>query len=123
METELKLYVNSTTEGDANRLAAELSKVVADISGVTDVRRERAPDSETMDLGATIGLIVTSTAAASLAHGLADWLRARRNARITVERRENGAYVVVAENVDGRDATTIIETIKRKEDEAHPRSQ
>lgn len=67
----------------ANKYAAELGEILADTSRDVRVERKRE-DPDAQDLGGTLVLILGTGAAIALAKGLADWLRKRNDATVTV---------------------------------------
>ena len=96
----------STAEG--NRFAGSLADALRDVDPeiVVDRRRERA---DTQDFGATLAVVLATTAATALAKGIAAWLA--RNSGAHVEIRRQGKVVLVASHLDSKDAARITEAL------------
>ena len=101
-ETFTIRFVDVTPE-DANKYASELRREIEEIS--PDVRVEiRKEDKAAQDFGATLVLVLGTGAAIAVAQGIADWLRKRTSACITVTRAGTQA---VASGVSSKDAVRI----------------
>ncbi len=70
---------------DANRLAEDLSEALHDELPSTGVTRVR-DDPLSQDFGATLAIVLGSTAVTALAKGVAAWLARRQDARIKLSR-------------------------------------
>jgi len=70
---------------DASILAAELKRFLQNSSESIHVEQRRE-DPHTMDLGATLTIILSSGAVVAFAEGLASWLRQRSKASIEIRK-------------------------------------
>jgi hypothetical protein len=96
----------------AGRYAQALADSLREASGVINIERRKL-DSETMDLGTVLIAVASSGSAVTLAHGLAGWLRARKGAKITIERNaKSGNLKVEVANIDAESAVRITEIVQ-----------
>ena len=101
----LTLSFDNADLGEANRFAAELGELLRDADAPIAVREARA-DPNAMDFGATLVIVLGTPAVIALAKGIADWLRMRPNARVTLKDKDGS---VVASGLTSADARAIIE--------------
>jgi len=66
-----------------------------------------------MDLGAIVTVIATSGATLAIARGIAAWLRARKQASITIERDDKtGSIKAVVAGIDPEAAVRIADVVR-----------
>jgi hypothetical protein len=82
--TTWTIRVEDADAAASARAAGALADRLREILGVESAERSKARD-DTMDLGTIITVIASSTAAAAIAAGLADWLRARRGGTLDID--------------------------------------
>jgi hypothetical protein len=99
----------STAEG--NQLAVDLRDCLRDINGNVQVERLR-DNPDTMDFGATLGLILGSAAVIAVAKGIAAWLA--RNSGVRLEIRQSDGSVAILTNLDSRDVFRIAQAISHR---------
>lgn len=76
----------------ANDLAGDLVESLAEDAPTLSVTRLRE-DSRTQDFGATIAIILGSTAVTALAKGIANWLARRQDAHLRLRRTASNGQV------------------------------
>jgi hypothetical protein len=76
----------------ANDLAGDLAESLAEDAPTLSVTQLRE-DSRTQDFGATIAIILGSTAVTALAKGVAKWLARRQDARLRLRRTASNGQV------------------------------
>lgn len=96
---------DGATLADANQYAQELEHIARKLDDEVQVRREK-PSPTTMDLGSVLTIVISSGAALALARGLADWMRLRRTAKITI-RNQHGE--IIAAGLSSSDAALLAE--------------
>jgi len=108
-------YIIKFEGGDlaqANSYAAELRdallEAAADKQADIDVSVSKG-DATTMDFGATLIIILGTPAVVAVAKGVADWLKKRNTASITIETSDGK---LVAKNISARDAAILAEKFK-----------
>lgn len=94
----------------ANRWTSELAAELERVDPSVQTERGKT-DPQTMDLGAVIGVVVSSGAALAVARGIGQWLERRQGASITISR--DGA--VVAKGITSKDAVRLMELAKGSE--------
>ena len=83
-------------------------KCLRDIGPEIRVERQRER-SDTQDFGASLALILGTTAVTSVAKGLAAWLARNSGARIEIRRK--GGLVLRASHLDGQDISQIVKAL------------
>jgi hypothetical protein len=108
MESRFEIAVKGATPAESQRLAQELaaSLKLTDPSVNVDRKKESA---DTLDLGATIAVIVGSAAATAVANGIRAWLAKRQDAEISISK--DGQ--VKAKGITSADALRLAEIISR----------
>lgn len=76
----------------ANELAGDLAESLTEDSPTLSVTRHRE-DSRTQDFGATLVIVLGSTAVTALAKGIAKWLARRQDARLHLKRTADNGQV------------------------------
>ena len=103
METyKIQIVVDGGSEATSGRYASELMSTIQSVDASVKAERKRS-DPNTMDVGTIIQVVIASQAVALLAAGVADWLRLRSTAKITITK--DG---LVAENVTADQVVKII---------------
>lgn len=94
------------TAAEANRLGNTLADALlrSDPNIIVDRQRE---SGETQDFGATIGVILGTAAATTVARGIAAWLA--RNSGAKIEIRRGGKVVLTATHITSKDIPRIAE--------------
>jgi hypothetical protein len=96
---------------EANRQANSLSEALLDAgSGLSVEHRRDRPD--TQDFGATLALILGTTAVSAVAKGIATWLA--RNSGAKIEIRRDDRVILTATHVDSRDVPRITEALMQR---------
>jgi hypothetical protein len=107
-----RIHIAADDELSAQRATGNLADDLRELSGVLGVEREKK-DASTMDLGAIVTIIATSSATLAIAQGIADWLRRTRGVHLTIERDEKSGSVKAAiANVDQATSLRILEIIR-----------
>lgn len=96
------LIIEGLSEGETSLFAAEVEALALATRGVTSVERAKTSQG-TMDLGATV-IVALGGAGLALAKGIADWLRRRNTAKITVKS-TSGHFI--AEGLTSADALKL----------------
>jgi hypothetical protein len=104
-KAQYRFIVASPDQAGAGRGAEALADALREADGVLGAERTKA-DAGTMDLGAIVTVLATSGATLAIAQGIAGWLRARRQASITIER--DGRTGSIKAKVEGIDATVAL---------------
>ena len=84
-ESDVLISFPETDSASANELAAELAESLVEDTPSLSVTRFRE-DPLTQDFGATLVIILGSTAVTALAKGVAKWLARRQDARLHLKR-------------------------------------
>jgi hypothetical protein len=98
------------TDDRAGSFASDLRRELLDAAPGITVAHRRA-NSETMDFGATLGLVIGTSAATSVAHGIATWLRRNSGVSLSIE---TPSGTVVADNLNSANAQGIAEAVFSK---------
>jgi len=111
---EFMIRFDGLSSAEASVEAQRLQEMLTDGSPDIDVklRRERA---ESMDMGATLVLVLGTPAIIMLAKGLAAWLgqRGKRSGSLVVERvRADGSIERFSFDGDSADAATVAEALR-----------
>lgn len=109
-------YFSIRVEAEDARSAEQGARSLADelrqLPGVVESDR-RKDDQSTMDLGAILTVIAMSPAVAAIARGIVDWLRRRRETRLTIEKDPRSDSIkLVIEKIDPTIALRIAELIR-----------
>ena len=102
---ELTLAFEGASLAETNRFAAELAERLRDADSPIGVREARA-DALAQDFGATLVLVLGTPAVLALAKGVADWLRMRPQAKLTLKGKDG---TIIASGLTSADARAIIE--------------
>jgi hypothetical protein len=102
---EIEIEVSASTPAEENRYANELETVIRGTASDVKISRSKL-DSDTLDLGAIIGVLIGSGAATAVAKGIAGWLMKRPSGSITIKKK-NGT--VIAKGLSSKDALRIAE--------------
>ncbi len=104
MQERLHLSLDTESLVEGQKLIPDLiDKIVETSEDARPIRVKENPD--TMDLGATLSLIVTSAAATALAHGIALWLARHKTATLKIS--TNAGDEIVATGLTSKDATKL----------------
>lgn len=104
-----KIKVKDVTAARANVLAAELKDVLRDAHQEVEAEQIKE-DPETMDLGATLAVILGSAAVTAVARGIKAWLEKNQNVEIELHKDGN----VIAKGLRGKDTLTLAQMILKK---------
>ncbi len=105
-----EISFDDANAADANRYAEELQQILRQVDESVETTSIK-PDQNTMDLGTIVGVVVASAAATAVAQGIADWLRKRQDASVTVK--ENGE--VVATNITSEAALDLVRILRNRQ--------
>lgn len=113
-QDEYRIEFPGVQPSEANKYASELQEWLLDINPEVQIKRERE-EPLTQDFGSTLVLILGTEAAVAIAHGIADWLRKRHNASITVwYKGPDGEWFVVAGGIDSKNTVKLGESFAPK---------
>jgi hypothetical protein len=104
MVERFEVAVKGESPAESQRLVQELMRLMESAAPGTSVER-RKESSETMDLGATIAVIISSAAMTAIANGIAAWLAKRQTAQISISRQGG----IQAAGLTSADAVRITE--------------
>lgn len=93
---------------DAGRAAESLRRSLQDLDPEINAKRVRS-NSDTMDFGSTLEIILAAPAIVVLAKGLANWLERTHSSRLTVV---DAAGSIIVENISARDAVGLAEKLQ-----------
>jgi hypothetical protein len=111
---EYRFTVTAENPAAAGRNAQALADTLREAEGVLEADRHKA-DETTQDLGAIVDVIANSGATLAIAAGIAAWLRARKQASITIERNcKAGSIKATVTGIDAEAATRIAEIVRDK---------
>jgi hypothetical protein len=98
-----------TSSAEANQWASSLAGSLRDVDQniIVDRLRER---SDTQDFGASLAVVLGTTAATAVAKGIAAWLARQAGARIEISLHGK----VIASGLDSKDAARIAEAISHR---------
>jgi Effector Associated Constant Component 1 len=108
MESRFQIAVKGATPAESQRLAQELAANLKFADPGVSVDREK-DSAETLDLGATLAVVVGSAAVTALAKGIAAWLAKRQTAEISISK--DGE--VKAKGITSADALRLAEIMSR----------
>jgi len=101
----VQIQIQGVAASDADRYAGELeSTLQAEAPGVKVERR--SDETNTMDFGATLVLLLGTSSAIAVARGIRAWLMRRPNASLTI-----GELTI---NSDSKDLAAIVEKALRR---------
>jgi hypothetical protein len=103
MTQEVTLSFEDASLAEANRYAAELAERLRDADVAVT---ERRADPNAQDFGATLAILLGTPAVIALAKGVADWLRMRPEAKVTLK---DSHGTIIASGLTSADARAIIE--------------
>jgi hypothetical protein len=95
---EFELTVSAGTTAQSNVYVQELATKIRKATPSVSVSRHKI-DGSTMDLGATLAVILSSGAALAVAKGIADWLRKRQTASVIITKSGHEIVKVDAKNI------------------------
>lgn len=102
---QVTLAFEGASLAEANRFAAELAERLRDSDAPMEVQETRV-DPNAQDFGATLAILLGTPAVIALAKGVADWLRMRPDAKITLKDKSG---TIIASGLTSADARAIIE--------------
>lgn len=98
---------DDVSPADANRYADELRNALLDTTPDITVQRRR-DDPRTQDFGATLVLVLGTPAVVTVAKTIADWLKLRASASLTIETPEKR---IVVQNITSKNAAQLAERL------------
>jgi hypothetical protein len=111
-----ELLVTAEDDAAADRAATSLADTLRELDGVIEVARGRT-ETHSMNIGDVVRIVTdphVAGALATLAAGIAAWLRMRRGAKIVIRRQNGrGSVKAIISGIDPEAATRIIEEIMR----------
>ena len=107
--TPVVISFGDTTTAEGNRFAGSLAETLRGLNPTIQVERIRErPD--TQDFGASLAVILGTTAVVELAKGIASWLA--RNSGSKIEIRREGQVVMSASHLDSVDVPKLAEALR-----------
>lgn len=105
MTEEIEVEIVGRTPADEGQFAAALELALrTTVPGAHAERRKRS--NETLDLGAVVGIVFGSAAAAAVGRGISTWLAKRQGAEINLKDKTGN---VIAKGLTSSDAVRIAE--------------
>jgi hypothetical protein len=112
VEENFSILIEAEDARSAGEGARSLADELRGLPGVLEADRSK-DDQSTMDLGAILTVVATSSAMVAIARGIADWLRRRRGTRLKIQRDpDSGSIKAEVENIDPAIAIRIVELIR-----------
>ena len=106
-----RITVQAENQLAAQQATRRLADGLREIPGVLNVTRLKE-DADTMDLGAIVEVVFTSSATLAVARGVADWLRRTRGVHLTIlKEQQSGSIRAEVENITADAALRITEKI------------
>jgi hypothetical protein len=99
---------------NAGQAAESLRRSLQEVDPAIQAKRIRT-DSEALDFGSALAVVLAAPAVVTLAKGISNWLARSRTSKLTVIG-PDGA--IIAENIGAKDAITLVEKL-----EAHAKRQ
>jgi hypothetical protein len=94
----------------ANQLVTELAEFLNEDAPAVSLSRIRE-DPDTQDFGATLAVVLGSTAVSALAKGIAHWLARRQDAKIHL-RRKDKAGATIEVTIEGQSSSRAERIVK-----------
>jgi hypothetical protein len=110
-DDSLTMAFPGSSLAEGNQLAGSLRECLRDINPEVQVERQRA-SADTMDFGATLGLILVPAAITAIAKGIGAWLA--RNSGVRLEIRQDDGSVIVLSHVDSHDVPRIVRALSHR---------
>jgi len=104
--TERIILFPNVSSAEANVYAENLAGEIRDIDESVQVKKRRT-NSEAMDFGASLVIILGSASASAIASGIASWMTRHSGVRLEIR---NKSGELVAANLDSKDAAAITES-------------
>ncbi len=103
MSEEFHISFEGIDPGEAGNLAQSLRDELLDADPTVRVERRR-DDPNAMDFGATLVLVLGTSAATALSNGIAVWLA--RNSGVSLQIKKNGT-TLVAKHINSKNAAEL----------------
>ena len=107
MSAQFVLEFSGSSRAEASRLALSLRDAILDAEPSASVETRRS-DDRSMDMGATLVLILGTPAAIAIAQGIKKWLARNNSASLTL-RTSSGELMVT--NLESKDVAAIAATL------------
>ena len=111
--TQYVIKFESTSVAEAGDLAEDLREAILDAHPDVSAERRR-DDSNTMDFGATLAVLLGTPAVIAVAKGIQDWLERHQSAKLRIERPDG---TVVVENLTGQQAVDLVKYLETTQPE------
>lgn len=108
-DTPIVFSFGDSTTAEGNRFAGTLAETLRGLDPTIHVERVRER-SDTQDFGASLAVILGTTAVTALAKGIASWLA--RNSGAKIEIRREGQVVMTASNLDSADVPKLASALR-----------
>jgi hypothetical protein len=108
-ETSVLISFPDSSSAEGNRFAGTLAETLLDLDPSIEVQRVRE-GSETQDFGATLVVVLGTTAVTALARGFGSWLA--RNSGARMEIRRGGEVVLTATYLNSADVPKLAAALK-----------
>ena len=105
----IQFSFGDSATADGNRFAGSLSDTLRGLDPSIEVERVRER-AETQDFGATLVVILGTTAVTALAKGIAAWLARNSGAKIEIKR--EGQVVMTASHLDSADVPKLVAALR-----------
>lgn len=93
----------SASVAESGENAEDLRGFLREIAPEIEARRIRT-DSETMDMGASLAVVLAAPAAIQLAKGIGDWLRKTNTSKVTIKTADGS---IVIDNISSKNAAAL----------------
>jgi hypothetical protein len=104
---EIIVCFDGTTAAEGNVLADNLKRHLGQVAPHVSGKRRRN-DGNAQDMGATLVLLLGAPAVVALAKGIADWIRMRPQARLTI-RDKAGNVILEIKDAKSSDVRALLE--------------
>lgn len=108
-DTPIVFSFGDSTTAEGNRFAGSLAETLRGLDPTITVERVRER-ADTQDFGASLAVILGTTAVTALARGIASWLA--RNSGAKIEIRREGQVVMTASHLDSADVPKLAAALR-----------
>jgi hypothetical protein len=105
----VEISFGDATLAEGNRFAGSFAETLRELDPTIQVERVRER-ADTQDFGASLAVILGTTAVTALAKGIASWLA--RNSGAKIEIRREGQLVMTASHLDSADVPKLAQALR-----------